>query len=399
MPLKNNHLILTLLLIAGCKQMPQMSAPSLPGLTPYKIDIQQGNLITQEMLDKLQPGMTRNQVRFVLGTPLLVDPFRTDRWDYFYSMKKRGELLEQRQLKVFFQDDKMVRYEGDIVTDTKPGAEAVASAKPVQKPVAAPVAKPESVIPAPSQAAAASPAVQPGIVATPVVPSAPAREAAANTGNPQLRLAPGPGEPAKPDDLKPPAPVVATQREPESIVAPPLDAPPLPRLVIPPEQPEPSTSAFATAPDTPAKPVIAPVAAQPEAKSAEKPATAPGFFGRLFSRSPSQPVQPSAALVTKPDVPAKPIAAPVAVPVVVVPVPASVEKPVVAKPVDKPAEKPVAAKSEQLPADKPAAERGFFGRLLDAARKPGPRTTFGGERTAEPGSPPPPFLDPDTVPK
>ena len=352
MSLKNNHLILTLLLIAGCKQMPQMSAPSLPGLTPYKIDIQQGNLITQEMLDKLQPGMTRNQVRFVLGTPLLVDPFRTDRWDYFYSMKKRGELLEQRQLKVFFQDDKMVRYEGDIVTDTKPGAEAVASAKPVQKPVAAPVAKPGSVTPAPSQAAAATPAVQPGIVATPVVPSAPAREAAAGSGNPQLRLAPGPGEPAKPEDLKPPAPVMATQREPESIVAPPLDAPPLPRLVILPEQPEPP-STFATTPDIPAKPVIAPVAAQPEAKPAEKPATAPGFFGRLFSRSPSQPVQPSAGLAAKPDVPATPAAAPAA-PVAVVPAPALVATPAVAKPVDKPAEKPVIAKPEQKLADKPA---------------------------------------------
>ena len=307
MSLKNNNLILLALLIAGCKQMPQISVPTLPGLGAHKIDIQQGNVVTQEMLDKLQPGMTRNQVRFVLGTPLLVDPFRTDRWDYFYSMKKRGELVEQRQLKVFFQDDKMVRYEGDVATDTKPGAGAVAAAKPAakpaEKPVAVPVAKPEPVIPAPSQSVVATPAVQPEI-AKPVVPSAPAREAVPTWVSRSYRWCPAPGEPAKPEDLKPPVPVVATQREPEGIVAPPLEAPPLPRLVIPPER----TGTVKRVRNYAGFARKAAVVAQPEAKPVEKPATGPGFFGRLFSRSPSQPVQPSAALVAKPDVPAKPAA-------------------------------------------------------------------------------------------
>jgi outer membrane protein assembly factor BamE len=125
---KNNHLIILsvfLLLSAGCR-----SVPMLPGITAHKIDIQQGNVVTQEMVSKLQPGMTRSQVRFILGTPLLVDPFRSDRWDYIYSMNRKGERIEQRQLKVYFQDDKMLRYEGDTVTDAKVAQEMSRDSQP-----------------------------------------------------------------------------------------------------------------------------------------------------------------------------------------------------------------------------------------------------------------------------
>ncbi len=369
MSLKNNNLILVLLLIAGCKQMPQMAVPTLPGLTTHKIDIQQGNVITQEMLDKLQPGMTRTQVRFVLGTPLLVDVFRTDRWDYFYSMKKRGELLEQRQLKVFFDGDKMVRYEGDIVTDTKPGAETVAGTKPAAKPAIKPEIKPEPV--------AATAVPKP-------VPIAPAREPVAEVGKPQLQLVPAPGEPAKPEELKPApvAPTAAAQTEKDALVAPPLDAPPMPRLVIKPEPSEPS-SPFAATPALPTKPDAAAVVARPEVKPAEKVPAQAGFFGRIFGSSPSQPALPAAA-VAPASTPA-PVAAPAPVAVAV---PKPVAAPVV-KPEVKTAEKPATT----------ATGPGFFRRLLDAAAKPVPRTNFGEERTAEPGSPPPPFYDPEPAPK
>ena len=372
MSLKNNNLILVLLLIAGCKQMPQVTVPTLPGLTTHKIDIQQGNVITQEMLDKLQPGMTRTQVRFVLGTPLLVDVFRTDRWDYFYSMKKRGELLEQRQLKVFFDGDKMVRYEGDIVTDTKPGAETVAGTKPAAKPAIKPEINPDPV--------AAMAAPQPVV---PTVPIAPTREPVAEVGKPQLQLVPAPGEPAKPEELKPEpvAPTAAVPTEKDALVAPPLDAPPMPRLVIKPEPTEPS-SPFAATPALPTKPDAAAVVARPEVKPAEKVPAQAGFFGRMFGSSPSQPA-PSAAAPALAPVPV-PAPAPVAVAV-----PKPVAPPVVAKPEVKTAEKPATT----------ATGRGFFGRLLDAAAKPAPRTNFGEERTAEPGSPPPPFYDPEPAPK
>jgi outer membrane protein assembly factor BamE len=102
--------ILLVFLLVGCKQV-----PVLPSLTPYKIDIQQGNHVTQEMVEKLKPGMTRSQVKFLLGTPLVVDPFRNDRWDYVYLNYKAGELVEQRRVSVIFEQDKLKRVDGDVV--------------------------------------------------------------------------------------------------------------------------------------------------------------------------------------------------------------------------------------------------------------------------------------------
>lgn len=111
-------------LLAGCSNV-----PLLPTLKPYKIDIQQGNYVTQEMLARLKPGMTRSQVRFALGTPLIVDPFRTDRWDYFYMMQKSGELTEQRAVTVVFKGDELLRIEGDVVSASpaKPDPAAAAT--------------------------------------------------------------------------------------------------------------------------------------------------------------------------------------------------------------------------------------------------------------------------------
>lgn len=100
-------ILLLTMLVAGCTYVPL--------LTPYKIDIQQGNVVTQEMVARLQPGMTRAQVRFTLGTPLVVDPFRADRWDYVYLYMKQGAVTEQKRIKVVFKDDKLSHIEGDVV--------------------------------------------------------------------------------------------------------------------------------------------------------------------------------------------------------------------------------------------------------------------------------------------
>ena len=95
------------LLIAGCTYVPL--------LTPYKMDIQQGNVITQEMVARLERGMTRAQVRFTLGTPMVMDPFRADRWDYVYLYIKGGAVTELRNIVVVFKDDRLERIEGDVV--------------------------------------------------------------------------------------------------------------------------------------------------------------------------------------------------------------------------------------------------------------------------------------------
>jgi outer membrane protein assembly factor BamE len=105
--MSSRAVLLVTWLVAGCTYVPL--------LTPYKIDIQQGNVVTQEMLARLQPGMTRAQVRFTLGTPLVVDPFRADRWDYVYVYMKQGVVTEQRRIVVVFKDDKLARVAGDVV--------------------------------------------------------------------------------------------------------------------------------------------------------------------------------------------------------------------------------------------------------------------------------------------
>jgi outer membrane protein assembly factor BamE len=82
-------------------------------VTPYKVDIQQGNVVTREQAQALQPGMSRLQVRDILGTPLLTSVFHADRWDYVFTFRRQGQLAQQRKLTVFFQGDVLARFEGD----------------------------------------------------------------------------------------------------------------------------------------------------------------------------------------------------------------------------------------------------------------------------------------------
>ena len=67
------------------------------------------------MLDKLQPGMEKAQVQFIMGTPTIVDPFRTDRWDYLYTFSKSGGTRKQRHIVIYFEDDKLAYLEGGVV--------------------------------------------------------------------------------------------------------------------------------------------------------------------------------------------------------------------------------------------------------------------------------------------
>lgn len=154
------NIVFLVMLLAGCREM-----PALPAITtPYKMDVQQGNVVTQEMVAKLQPGMTRNQVRFALGTPLVVDPFHSDRWDYVYLYQKAGTVTEQRRIIVIFQDDKLLRIEGDVVPAAKPGPVAPAAPRSEPPPVAAAEAKEagKQEKPAAEKPAAEKPAEQRG---------------------------------------------------------------------------------------------------------------------------------------------------------------------------------------------------------------------------------------------
>src|SRR4051812_46767031 len=85
-------------------------------LTPHRIEIQQGNFVTQEMVSQLKPGMTRDQVRFVLGTPLVTDIFHAERWEYIFRRQRADSReVEHRRLSVIFADNKLDRVESDVV--------------------------------------------------------------------------------------------------------------------------------------------------------------------------------------------------------------------------------------------------------------------------------------------
>lgn len=88
----------------------------------HKPTIQQGNVITQQMLDELKPGMSKEQVRFLLGTPALVDVFHQERWDYLYWLKKPSEEPVVKQISLFFENETLARIEGEYV----PGVEGEA---------------------------------------------------------------------------------------------------------------------------------------------------------------------------------------------------------------------------------------------------------------------------------
>lgn len=89
------------------------SAVGFPGV--YRIDVEQGNIVDQETADQLEPGMSKRQVRFILGTPLVEDPFNQDRWDYSYTRRNGLKVLSQSRLTVVFTQDALSEVLGDYI--------------------------------------------------------------------------------------------------------------------------------------------------------------------------------------------------------------------------------------------------------------------------------------------
>jgi outer membrane protein assembly factor BamE len=245
-------LLLAALALTACKQNPELPAM----ISPYKIDIQQGNVVTQEMVDKLKAGQTRSQVRFVLGSPLVADMFHDDRWDYIYLLQRQGKPDERRRLTVLFDGDKLLRIEGDVVVTDK-----ALEPPPAPKPV---VPKPVAVNPPPApKPEAAKPVEKPPVVAKPVE--------------------------------KPPVAVAPAEKTP--VAAKPQAAAPAAAV-----KPEPAKSEAASAPAAPsakpdaAKAEVKPEAAKPDAAKADAAktdtATADdkkdppkrGLFGRMLDK-------------------------------------------------------------------------------------------------------------------
>jgi outer membrane protein assembly factor BamE len=96
----------------------------VPVIKPFKMDIQQGNVVTSKMLLQLKPGMTKSQVKFIMGTPLILDSFHSNRWDYFYQMRQAGKIKEQRRVILEFDKDLLTRVRGDVVPEGTAGADS-----------------------------------------------------------------------------------------------------------------------------------------------------------------------------------------------------------------------------------------------------------------------------------
>lgn len=137
-------LILLTVLLASCSYL------NVPVLSPYKMDIRQGNYVTPEMREKLRVGMTRAQVRYVLGTPMINDVFHGNRWDYVYRLERRGKVVEQQQLALYFAGDHLERAE-------EGGKPVQLAAMPVPVPVEAAQTAPQE---APQPAAKTDPAAE-----------------------------------------------------------------------------------------------------------------------------------------------------------------------------------------------------------------------------------------------
>jgi outer membrane protein assembly factor BamE len=102
-------------LLAGCGSVDSTSRRIASAFTPYKIEIVQGNFVSKEQVQALRPGMSREQVRQILGTPLVTSLFHAERWDYVFTLKRQGVDPQQRRLTVFFKGEGMDHFEGDTM--------------------------------------------------------------------------------------------------------------------------------------------------------------------------------------------------------------------------------------------------------------------------------------------
>jgi outer membrane protein assembly factor BamE len=147
-------------------------------LTPYRPDVQQGNVITSDMVEQLRPGMTRDQVKFMLGTPLLTDGFHPDRWDYLYYLNPRSGAPQRRNLVIVFKDNRLDHFTSDPMPPESMADNLILGKK------------------------------------VPAQPSAPAREAAPEPNAPAKEPDAQPSTPAKGPDAQPSTPAKGPDAQP-----------------------------------------------------------------------------------------------------------------------------------------------------------------------------------------
>jgi outer membrane protein assembly factor BamE len=146
-------------LAALCVAISACSSSYVPNvLRPYRPDVQQGNIVTKDMVEQLRPGMTRDQVRFLLGTPMLTDIFHQDRWDYTYYLRRKSGETQIRKLSIEFAEGKLNKFQSDAMP-AEPLADSLILGQKPSKP-AVPVV-PAAAAPLPSSDPVPAPATVP----------------------------------------------------------------------------------------------------------------------------------------------------------------------------------------------------------------------------------------------
>jgi len=143
--------------LAGCAASADPDQRFAGIITPYRMEVVQGNVVTQEMAAQLRPGLSREQVRNVLGSPLLADVFHADRWDYVFTIRRQGAAPQRRHMTVLFQGDKLASFEAPQLPSEREFVEAIDVAKIERKSV--PLALSDDqlrALPLPAPAASAS---------------------------------------------------------------------------------------------------------------------------------------------------------------------------------------------------------------------------------------------------
>ncbi len=101
--------------LSACSYIPKPSLPDFKWPRVHKVTVQQGNVITQKMVDRLTPGMTRSQVVYVMGEPVVKNPFNQNRWDYLYTIDVPGVVQSEQRISLFFEDDLLASFTGNLI--------------------------------------------------------------------------------------------------------------------------------------------------------------------------------------------------------------------------------------------------------------------------------------------
>lgn len=126
-------LAVTLGSLAACSSLQSTEDNFLGVITPYRVEVVQGNVVTREMAAAIRPGMSRTQVRDILGSPLLTDIFHADRWDYLFTIRRQGAQPQRRRVTAWFDGEQLTRLEADDLPSEKEFVDSIDTFKRSRK--------------------------------------------------------------------------------------------------------------------------------------------------------------------------------------------------------------------------------------------------------------------------